>query len=380
MPATSEKTGRYLDVIHKISPQLEEIADRSEETGEFPWAAFELMNEHGLFKLTMPTEWGGEGMSASEYFPLMAEIAKISGVLRMLIHGQNGTWRMIHGFGTEEQKREWLPRQVAGAIFSMALTEPGGTGRGLATTAVLEGDEWVINGEKHLISFSQEAEVVHVIAATGRDETGGAIASAILVPKGTPGQIMTRMAPGMGCHGSTHYHITYENVRVPAANLLGTQGDGLEISLRCMLDISRVSIGYSALGLALRSFELAVEFAKQRVTLGQPIANRQAIRLAIGEMAADIYSVQAALADTCARFDEGRSITAEAAMTKLQALEMVGRVTDRALRIHGGVGYLKMHKIERHYRDARALWFEEGTAEIQKFVIADQILHHGHAL
>ena len=148
--------------------------------------------------------------------------------------------------------------------------------------------------------------------------------------------------------------------------MLGQVGDGLLLGLRGFLDVSRLSIAVSALGLARRAMELATNFAEQRITFGKPIATRQAVRLSIGEMAADIYAVQAAVNDASTRFDAGEPITAEAAICKYLGLEMVGRVTDRALRMHGGIGYTRAHKIERHYRDARALWFEEGTAEIQR--------------
>jgi alkylation response protein AidB-like acyl-CoA dehydrogenase len=372
----SERTEHYRRVAAEIAPELERLADETEQHDEFPWEAFHLLNDHGLMKLTLPKEWGGEGMSATDYFPVYLDVAKVSGAIRMLIHGQNGIWRMIEGFGSDAQKNEWLPKQVAGAVFAGAITEPGGTGRGMTTTATRDGDEWVINGEKQLISFAGEAILTHVFAATGRDEAG-AVLTCFLVPKDVPGQIMTRMPPSMGCRGSTHYHIRYDNVRVPHSSILGKQGDGLEIALRTMLDISRISIAYAGLAISQRAFELAVDFAKNRVTLGKPIASRQAIRLSIAEMATDLYALDSALHDACRRFDAGESIIAEAAATKLLGLETAGRVTDRALRIHGGVGYLESHKIERHYRDARALWFEEGTAEIQKFVIAEQVLQHG---
>ena len=169
----------------------------------------------------------------------------------------------------------------------------------------------------------------------------------------------------------------FEDCRLPADSVLGEVGQGLHLGLRGFLDISRLGIAISALGLAHRALELALEFSKQRVTFGKPIASRQAVKLAIAEMASDIYAVDHAVMAAAEKYDGGESIEAEAAMCKLLGIEMVGRVTDRALRMHGGIGYTAAHKIERHYRDARALWFEEGTAEIQKIVVANTLLADG---
>jgi alkylation response protein AidB-like acyl-CoA dehydrogenase len=294
----------------------------------------------------------------------------------MFVHGQNGMWRLVEQWGTDEQKKRWLPVHQAGGIFTFGLTEPDhGTGRDISTTAQLVGDEWVINGRKHLISWAGEAELVHLIARTSTER--GQEATCFLLPKGTPGVTVEKLPHTMGCKGGSHDIMIFEDARLPSDAVLGQVGDGLTLGLRGFLDVSRLSIAVSALGLSRRAMDLATEFARQRVTFGRPIADRQAVRLSIAEMAADIYSVQAAVTDASARFDAGQPITAEAAMCKYLGLEMVGRVTDRALRMHGGIGYTRAHKIERHYRDARALWFEEGTSEIQRLVIADEVMRNG---
>jgi alkylation response protein AidB-like acyl-CoA dehydrogenase len=372
----SSKTQHYLGVVERMSDELEELADEVEHTEQFPTRAYELLAENDVLRLTLPEAWGGQGMSLLEYFPVLQRVANIHGTFRMFVHGQNGMWRLLDQWGTEVQKQEWLPVFAQGGLFTFGLTEPdAGTGRDIATTAVRDGESWVINGRKHLISWAGEAELVHLIAKTGEER--GKEATCFLLPKGTPGVRVEKLAHTMGCKGGSHDRLIFEDCRLPATAVLGEVGQGLQLGLRGFLDVSRLSIAVSCLGLARRAMELSNEFVRQRVTFGKPIAARQAVRLSIGEMAADIYAVQAAVDHASRLFDAGQPITAEAAMCKYLGLEMVGRVTDRALRLHGGIGYTQEHKIERHYRDARALWFEEGTSEIQRLVIADEILRNG---
>lgn len=375
-PEANSRTRHYLEVVDRLSGELEDLADEVERTEQFPARAYELLAENDVLRLTLPEAWGGQGMSLLEYFPVLQRVAKIHGTFRMFVHGQNGMWRLLEQWGTTTQKETWLPVFAQGGLFTFGLTEPdSGTGRDIATTAVRDGDSWVINGRKHLISWAGEAELVHLIAKTG-DERGKE-ATCFLLPKGTPGVRVEKLAHTMGCKGGSHDRLVFEDCRLPATAVLGEVGQGLLLGLRGFLDVSRLSIAVSCLGLSRRAMELSTDFVRQRVTFGKPIAARQAVRLSIGEMAADIYAVQAAVDHASRLFDAGQPITAEAAMCKYLGLEMVGRVTDRALRLHGGIGYTQEHKIERHYRDARALWFEEGTSEIQRLVIADEILRNG---
>lgn len=372
----NEKTQHYVEVVRKMTPELEDLADEVDRTERFPQRAFELIRDADLMRLTLPERHGGEGMSLIDYFPVLQEVAKVHGTFRMFVHGANGMWRLVDMWGTQEQKDRWMPVARDGGIITFALTEPdNGTGRDITTVAERDGDEWVIKGRKHLISWAEEAELVHLIARTS-DEPG-AEATCFLVPRGTPGWNVVKLPHTMGCKGGSHDIVEIQDMRLPAESVLGAVGDGLQLGLRGFLDVSRLSIAVSALGLARRAFELVSDFTKQRVTFGKPIATRQAVRLSIAEMAADIYATQTAVDDASRRFDAGQPITAEAAICKYLGLEMVGRVTDRALRLHGGIGYTQAHTIERHYRDARALWFEEGTSEIQRLVIADDVLANG---
>lgn len=377
----SSTARRYLEIVQGLAPELEELSDRVEAevhdiaAREDPVSQriYELVIGNDLHRLTLPKEWGGQGLSTAEYFPVLEEVAGINGALRMVVHGANGMWRLVDQYGTDAQKRHWLPRMAEGDTVTFGLTEPdNGTGRDISTTAVRDGDSWVINGRKWLISFATSAKMIHLLAATGRDERGKTL-TCFLLPQGTPGVTAEPLPPTMGCRGASHEILTLEDVRLPHDAVLGEVDAGLDLGLRGFLDVSRLGIAGSALGIARRSLALATDFARQRVTFGRPIATRQAVRLALAEMAADTYALQAAVRDACARFDRGESIEGEAAMCKLLGIEIVGRVTDRALRLHGGIGYTEAHRIERLYRDARALWFEEGTAEIQKLVVGSAV-------
>lgn len=365
----------FMAVLDAIGPQLEVYGDDIEATCIIPSEVLPLLTEHGLLRMTLPVEYGGSGLSARQYLRVLERVAGFHGAIRMFVHGMNGLWRPMHNFGTKEQRDRWLPIHQAGGLFAFALTETDrGSGRDVGTTAVVDGDQWVINGTKNLISWAGDAEVIYVIAATGGASDGKREISCILVPKDSPGMTCTRIADGMGCRGSRHDVVVFDDVRVPIDNLLGERGQGLEVGVRGFLDISRLGIATSALGASQRMFDMAIDYAKKRSTFGRPIAERQAIQMQVGEMAADLFSLRSAIFETARLFDEGESIVTEAAMCKLLGIEIAGRVSDRALRIHGGIGYTGAYRIERIYRDIRALWFEEGTAEIQKLVTSRHYL------
>ena len=377
----SSTARRYVEIVKSLAPELQELSDRVEAevhdiaARDHPASQriYKLVIGNDLHRLTLPKDWGGQGLSTADYFPVLEEVAGINGALRMVVHGANGMWRLVHQYGTDAQKQHWLPRMADGDTVTFGLTEPdNGTGRDISTTAVLHGDTWVINGRKWLISFATSAKLIHLLAATGRDDRGKTL-TCFLLPQGTAGVTAEPLPPTMGCRGASHEILTLDNVRLPREAVLGEVDAGLDLGLRGFLDVSRLGIAGSALGIARRSLALATDFARQRVTFGRPIAARQAVRLALAEMAADTYALQAAVRDACARFDAGEPIEGEAAMCKLLGIEIVGRVTDRALRLHGGIGYTEAHRIERLYRDARALWFEEGTAEIQKLVVGSAV-------
>lgn len=360
-----------------ILTEGEVFARQLDTEKRIPDLLLKRLRELALPRLTLPREYGGEGLKLQEYFPILEECAKSHGTIRILVHGINTMWRPM-AYASKALKDRWFPAIAAGdAIPAFALTEPDtGTGADIGTVAVRRGDTYYLTGKKHLITFADIADVFTVVACTDRSK-GGAGISAFLVPRNTPGFTVTLMPEMMGMKGSEHGILEFRDAPVPAANLIGQEGQGLEIVLRGFLDQSRAAIAQSCVGIAQRSLELAVEFAKQRVTFGKPIAERQAIQMMLAEMATAIQAGRHLVMDAARRFDAGLPLPKEAAMAKVFCLEMVGQVTDKALRIFGGRGLTTAYPIERLYRDARALWFEEGTAEIQKTVIARDLLH-GH--
>ncbi|MEK7878980.1 MAG: acyl-CoA dehydrogenase family protein [candidate division NC10 bacterium] len=360
-----------------IQTEGEAFARQLDAEKRIPDGLLKRLRELGLMRLTFPREYGGEGLRLQEYFPILEECAKSHGTIRILVHGVNTMWRPM-SYARKPLKDRWLTAIAAGeAIPAFALTEPDtGTGADIGTTAVRRGDTYYLTGNKHLITFADIADVFTVVACTDRSK-GGAGISAFLVERNTPGFSMTMMPEMMGMKGSEHGILEFREAPVPAGNLLGEEGQGLEIVLRGFLDQSRAAIAQSCVGIAQRSLELAADFTKQRVTFGKPIAERQAIQMMLAEMATGIHAGRLLVMDAARRFDAGQPLAKEAAMAKVFCLEMVGEVTDRALRIFGGRGLTTAYPIERLYRDARALWFEEGTAEIQKTVIAREVLY-GH--
>jgi len=358
-----------------ILTEGEAFARQIETEKRVPDALLKRLRELGLLRLTYPREYGGEGLKLQEYLPMLEECAKSHGTIRILVHGVNTMWRPL-SYARKALKDRWLTALAAGEVIpAFALTEPDtGTGADVGTVAVRGGDTYYLTGKKHLITFADIADVFTVVACTDRSK-GGAGISAFLVERNTPGFTITLMPEMMGMKGSEHGILEFRDAPVPAENLIGQEGEGLSIVLRGFLDQSRAAIAQSCVGIAQRSLELATDFAKQRVTFGKPIAERQAIQMMLAEMATAIHAGRLMVMDAARRFDAGLPIAKEAAMAKFFCLEMVGQVTDRALRIFGGRGLTMAYPIERLYRDARALWFEEGTAEIQKTVIAREVLY-----
>lgn len=353
-----------------LDPMSEEI----EETGKLPENIIRTLADAGLFRLTTQAEYGGEELSFSDYWPIMEEVAKAHGSIRLIVHAANGFWRMIHNYGTPEQKRKYLPEAARGDRYlGFALTEPdAGTGADIKSEARREGDNWIVNGKKQLISFADFADPFHIFAYTDRSK-GHQGVTAFLLERDTPGFEIEYMRPTMGLRGSEHGIFHMNNTLIPAANRLGEVGQGLEVAFS-FLEISRLSIAVGCLGLAQRFLELAVEFSKERETFGKALSKRQAIQGYLAEMAVDVHALRTIITDAGRKFDQGIEIPAEASIAKLFGLESVGRVSDRAILVFGGIGYTRKYPVERMYRDARALWFEEGTPTIQKLVIARSIL------
>jgi alkylation response protein AidB-like acyl-CoA dehydrogenase len=371
----AENLERYRAFVREFRQNtLDPLSEEIEESGKLPENIVRLLADAGLLRLTLPTEYGGVGLCFSDYWPILEEVAKAHGSLRLLVHAGNGFWRMLHDYGTPAQKQRYLPEVARGERYlGFALTEPDtGTGADIKSEARQEGDHWIVNGKKQLISFANLADPFVIFAYTDRSK-GHRGVSAFLLERGTPGFEIEYMRPTMGLRGSEHGIFHLNNAILPAANLLGEVGQGLEVAFS-FLELSRLSIAVGCLGLAQRFLELATEFAQSRVTFGKPIASRQTIQSYLAEMAVDVYALRSIVTAAGGKFDQGQAITGDASIAKLFGLEAVGRVSDRGILVFGGIGYTRTYPVERMYRDARALWFEEGTPTIHKLVIARSLL------
>jgi len=350
---------------------LNPLSKPLEEDEKLPDELVAALRKGQFFGLTIPKEYGGRGWSAVEWFPVLEELAKAYATVRLIAHTMNGLfWRPILHFGTEEQKKKYLPGLASGEIWAAnSLTEPeAGTGKDINSKAQKDGDDYILNGHKWLITlFPGYTKLIYAFAATEEGITS------FLVDLPCDGLVLKPMEKMMGCVGPRHYNVIYKNCRVPAAHVLGEKGKGLEVAFG-MLHLSRVSIAFCCVGLAQRMLDLAISYAKKRTTFGKLLAKRQAIQNNIAQMGTEIQAARLLAYEAAWKFDQGMDIVKEAAMAKLFAEQVVTRVSEMALRIHGGIGYTSAYPIERHFRDARSYHFEEGTEEIQKLLISRYLL------
>jgi len=368
-------THHYQRLRERISATIWDILDpleqQIEDTERIPYdVVLPALRDCGAFGLLIPREYGGNGLSIRQYLPIIAEFAQIQGGIRVIVHVHNSFAHALSEIGDDSQCQAVLPGAATGErSLAFALTEPEhGTGADLGTTAKYDGTGYVLNGRKWLITNSDLASHFLVFAKTDAEQV-----SAFLVERQTAGLTVEPLPETMGCKGGEHGIVTLDNVTVPASSLVGAEGAG-SAQLERALEISRVFIAASSLGTAERSLELSLRHAQTRVTFGKPIAERQAVQRYLAEMAIDVYALRGMLTDAAEKWDAGQRIPAESAMCKQFGLEAVGRVTDRALLVHGGIGYTRRHPIERLYRDARLNWLEEGTPTIQYMVTARQLL------
>jgi alkylation response protein AidB-like acyl-CoA dehydrogenase len=355
--------------------ELAPLAEEIERAGQIDHArVWPILRETRALGLLVPAQYGGSGLTLRQYVPVIAELAKVHGGLRVLVHTHNSFARALAQLGTEGQCRALLPGIARGRLsIAFALTEPDrGTGADIATTARRDGDEYVLDGRKWFTTNSQFASHFMVVARTGERAL-----SIVLVPRDAAGLAIEPMAEPMGCRGGEHGVLTLTGAHAPVENLLGgAEGEG-DRQLKQALDVSRLLIAASSLGVAEHALVLSLARARQRVTFGRPIGDRQAVQRYLAEMATDVMALRAIVNETAAAADAGRPVIARAAICKLFGLEAVARVTDRALLVFGGLGYLRGHPIERLYRDARLNWLEEGPPTVQHITIARDLLAGG---
>lgn len=354
-----------------VEKVLDPLSGPLEEEERFPEELVEALRKGRFFGLTIPKEYGGQGWSAVEWFTVLEELAKAYATVRLVAHTMNGLfWRPLLYFGTEEQKKNYLPKLATGEIWAAnSLTEPeAGTGKDINSKAVRDGDHYILNGHKWLITlFPDYTKLIYAFAATEEGITS------FLVDIPAEGVILKPMSKMMGCIGPRHFNVFYQNCRIPDSQVLGEKGKGLDVAFG-MLHLSRVSIAFCCVGLAQRMLDLSIEYAKKRTTFGKRLAQRQAIQNNVAQMGTEIQAARLLAYEAAWKFDAGQDIVKEAAMAKLFAEQVAIRVSEMALRIHGGIGYTKAYPMERHFRDVRSFHFEEGTEEIQKLLISRFLL------
>ena len=341
------------------------------------------MRDLGLFGLSAPEEYGGLGLTMEEEVRVNFEISRASPAFRSLIGTNNGIGGQgIVIDGTPEQKEKWLPRLASGEIIgAFALTEPntGSDAASLSTTARLEGDTYVLNGTKRFITNAPQADIFTVMARTDPDSKGAGGISAFIVEKGTPGLSHGKIDKKMGQKGSHSCDVIFEDCRVPAANIIGgVPGMGFKTAMK-VLDRGRLNISAVCVGAAERLIEEAVAYASERKQFGRPIGEFQLIQAMLADSRAEAYAARCMVLDAARRKDDGVNVSTEASCCKLFSSEMVGRVADRAVQIHGGAGYIADYAVERFYRDVRLFRIYEGTTQIQQLVIARNMLREASA-
>ncbi len=372
---------QILDTVSRfVAEQLVPREDQVAAEDRIPDEVVDAMRAMGLFGMTIPEEYGGLGLTAEEEMLVAFELGRTSPAFRSLIGTNNGIGSQgIVLDGTEQQKRTWLPRLAAGDVVgAFALTEPdsGSDAASLKAAAVRDGDTYVLNGTKRYITNAPDAGLFTVMARTNPDIPGAAGISAFLIPAGTPGLSVGSPERKMGQWGAHVADVVLENCRVDAAQIIGgpgNEGEGFRTAMK-VLDRGRLHISAVCVGVAERLIADAVAFAKGRVQFGKPIAHHQLIQAMLADSATEAYAARTMVLDAARRRDDGESVTLQASCAKLFASEMVGRVADRAVQIHGGAGYIADYAVERFYRDVRLFRLYEGTSQIQQLIIAREMI------
>ena len=354
----------------KIAPFVEEM-----EKGVFPRDILAQMGELGLMGITVPEQYGGAGMDFTSYIIAINELSRVSAVVGVIlsVHTSVGTNPILY-FGTEEQKQKYVPKLASGEYLgAFCLTEPnaGSDAASLKTRAVKDGDEYVLNGSKVFITNGGEADVYIVFASTN-PEAGAKGISAFIVEKGTEGFVVGKDEHKMGLHGSRTVQLTFEQMRVPAANLLGEEGEGFKIAMG-NLDVGRIGIAAQSLGIAEAALGYAVDYAKERVQFGKPIAAQQGVGFKLADMATAVEASRLLIFRAANLRAQGLPCGQEASMAKLFASKTAVDVSIDAVQVFGGYGYTKDYPVERLFRDAKVTEIYEGTSEIQRLVISKNL-------
>lgn len=366
------------DQVRKFAEaELAPVAPEIDKTGQFPWENIKKCAKQGLLGIVVPEKYGGSGLDFVSLAIAIEEISRVCATTGVIVAVNNSLCTYpILTFGTEEQKQKYLPQLCSGEkIGAIGITEPnaGSDVAGMETTARLEGDYYILNGTKRFITNGTEAGIYVVFAYTNKELKHKGM-SAFIVERGMPGFSLGKHEDLMGIRASGNCELIFEDCKVPRANLLGKEGDGFKICMNT-LDVSRVDIGAQAVGVSQAALEAAIKYSKERKAFGQPICEFEMIQSMLAEMATQIHAARLLVYYAGFCKDKGMPrFSKESAMCKYYAATIAVDVTRKAVQIFGGYGYTKDYAVERFYRDAKILELYEGTSEIQKIVIARELI------
>ena len=374
---TSELTNHVAQTAREFAIQhIKPYVMQWDENQEFPLEVFKKMGKLGLMGVLTPEQYGGAGLTYFEYVAIIQEIAKVCGSVGLSLAAHNSLCTgHILTFGSESQKQKYLPKlATAEWIGAWGLTEAntGSDAGNMATTAVKEGDDWILNGTKNWITHGITGDLSVVIARTGKPRSKDN-ATAFVVEKGTAGFRGGKKENKLGMRASETAEMIFDNCRIPDANRLGEIGQGFKQSLK-VLDGGRISIAALSLGIAKGAYEAAVRYSKERYQFDQPISNFQGISFKLADMATEIAAAELLTLQACDLKIRGESMTKQAAMAKYYASEVAVKTANEAVQVFGGYGYTKDFPVEKYYRDSKLCTIGEGTSEIQKLVISREIL------
>ena len=360
--------------------EIKPIAKELDEKEEFSLETSKKIGELGLFGIYLPEKYGGQNLDTICYIIAVEELARVDGshAATLAAHNSLGI-NPLYKYGNEEQKMKYLPKLCTGdALWSFGLTEPeaGSDAANIKTTAERRDDHWVLNGRKHFITNGDIAQLITTMAVTDKSKGSRGGITAFLVEKDMPGFSVGTIEKKMGLSGSNTAELLFDECLVPKENVIGggtMLGQGFKTAMR-VIDKGRLTIGAAAVGASQKLLDMCVDYAKQRIQFGKPIGQFQMIQAMLADMATEIHAARQMLYNGAWLRDQGKRITREAAMAKLFCTEMASRIADKAIQIHGGMGYMKELPVEMFYRDVRLYRIFEGTSEIQRLVIARDLL------
>lgn len=379
MALDSETFALMKDTVARfVRDRLVPAEDLVEQSNDVPEDIVQEMRELGLFGISIPEEYGGIGLNMTQECEIVHELCRASLAFRSVIGTTVGIGSQgLVMTGTEEQKQQYLPRLASGEIISsFCLTEPeaGSDAASLATMAIRDGDDYVLNGTKRFITNALRAGMLTVMARTNPEKRGASGISAFLVDPETPGVSISKADEKMGQRGTKTSDVIFDNARIPASALLGgEEGQGFYTAMR-VLDRGRLHLSSVSTGISERMIEDALHYAAERKQFGKAISEFQLVQAMLADSQTDLFAGKSMTMNAAARFDAGEDISMDAACCKMFTTEAAGRIADRAVQIHGGAGYMSEYKVERFYRDVRLLRLYEGTTQIQQLVIAKNML------